>query len=90
MFIISGGRGIGKTKTLLEKVKNEDAILVCENTMQMRERAYQYGLTGLNLMSYEDFDNLENVAEPVYIHDINKYITYRNRNVKGYSVCNEC
>ena len=89
MFVVSGGRGTGKTKALLERVKSQNAILVCENTMEMRERAYGYGITGLNLMSYKDFNALEKVEEPVYIHDINKYISYGNRNVKGYSVCNE-
>ena len=89
MFIVSGGRGIGKTKALLERVKSQNAILICENTMEMRERAYGYGITGLNLMSYKDFNALEKVEEPVYIHNINKYISYGNRNVKGYSVCNE-
>lgn len=89
MFIISGGRGTGKTKALLERVKSEDAIIVCEDTMEMRERAYGYGITGLNIMSYKEFDTLEKVEEPVYIHNIRKYISYGNRNVKGYSVCNE-
>lgn len=89
MFVVSGGRGTGKTKALLERVKSQNAILVCENTMEMRERAYGYGITGLNLMSYKDFNALEKVEEPVYIHNINKYISYGNRNVKGYSVCNE-
>lgn len=89
MFVVSGGRGTGKTKALLERVKSQNAILICENTMEMRERAYGYGITGLNLMSYKDFNALEKVEEPVYIHNINKYISYGNRNVKGYSVCNE-
>jgi GTP:adenosylcobinamide-phosphate guanylyltransferase len=89
MFILSGGRGTGKTKALLERVKAEDATIVCEDTMKMRERAYGYGITGLNIISYEEFDALEKVEEPVYIHNINKYISYGNRNVKGYSVCNE-
>ena len=89
MFVVSGGRGTGKTKALLERVKSQNAILVCENTMEMRERAYGYGITGLNLMSYKDFNALEKVEEPVYIHNINKYISYGNRNVKGYSVCND-
>lgn len=89
MFIVSGGRGIGKTRTLLERVKSENAIIVCEDTIEMRERAYSYGITGLNIMSYKEFDTLEKVEEPVYIHDINKYISYGNRNVKGYSVCFE-
>ena len=89
MFVVSGGRGTGKTRTLLERVKEENAILVCEDTIEMRERAYKYGIVGLNLMSYKEFDTIEKVEEPVYIHDVNKYISYGNRNVKGYSVCNE-
>lgn len=89
MFIISGGKGIGKTRALIERVKSEGGILVCEDTMEMRERAYGYGITGLNIMSYKEFDALEKVEEPVYIHDVNKYISYGNRNVKGYSVCFE-
>lgn len=59
MFIVSGGRGIGKTRTLLERVKSENAIIVCEDTIEMRERAYNYGITGLNIMSYKEFDTLE-------------------------------
>jgi hypothetical protein len=89
MFIISGGKGIGKTRALIERVKSEGGILVCEDTMEMRERAYGYGITGLNIMSYKEFDTLEKIEEPVYIHDVNKYISYGNRNVKGYSVCFE-
>jgi hypothetical protein len=89
MFVISGKKGTGKTKTLLERAKSENAIVVCEDTMAMRERAYAYGITGLSIMSYVEFDTLEKVEEPVYIHDVNKYISYGNRTVKGYSVCNE-
>ena len=89
MFIVSGGKGTGKTKILLEKVKEENAILVCEDTLEMRECAYKYGIVGLNLMSYKEFDALEKIEESVYIDDVGKYISYRNRNVKGYSVCNE-
>ena len=44
MFVVSGGRGTGKTRTLLERVKEENAILVCEDTIEMRERAYKYGI----------------------------------------------
>lgn len=89
MFVISGKKGTGKTKALLERAKSENAVIVCEDPVEMRERAYAYGITGLNIMSYVEFDTIEKVEEPVYIHDVNKYISYGNRNVKGYSVCNE-
>ena len=88
MFIVSGGRGVGKTKTLLNKVKEENAIIVCDDVIAMRERAYGYGITGLNIMSYTEFNKLENVEEPVYIHSLHKWLESQNKNVKGYSVCN--
>jgi len=91
MFILSGGKGIGKTKTLIERVKAEDGILICEDTTAMRERAYGYGITGLNLMSYDELYAcpIESYDKPIYIHDINKFIKCGFHEVKGYSVCNE-
>lgn len=91
MFIVSGGRGTGKTKALLEKVKSEDAIIVCRDTIEMRERAYMYGITGLNIINYEDYCRTpsELLNKDVYIHNINDLLKMINRNTKGYSVCNE-
>ena len=91
MFIVSGGRGIGKTKTLLERVKAEDGIIVCEDTIEMRERAYGYGITGLNIMTYDELYEckVDRYDKPIYIHDINEFIKYSFPEVKGYSICCE-
>lgn len=90
MFVISGGRGIGKTRLLLEKIKEENAIIVCEDVNTMRERAYKYGITGLNILSYEEFSNSDKTYEEnVYIHNMHKWLNYKYPTVKGYSVCNE-
>lgn len=91
MFIINGGKGTGKTKALIERVKAEDGILVCKDTIAMRERAYDYGITGLNIMSYDDLyeSKVDNYDKPIYIHDINQFIKYSFHEVKGYSLCNE-
>ena len=88
MIVISGGRGIGKTKMLLEKVKEENGIVVCRDVFKIREKAHGYGITGLNIISYEEFENLENNNSPIYIHNMHDYLEYKNQNVKGYSVCN--
>lgn len=90
MFVVSGGRGTGKTKALLERVKSEDAIVVCEDTIEMRERAYSYGITGLNLITYEEYCRLDSqtIGKPVYIADINKLLLHINSNTKGYTVSN--
>ena len=91
MFIVSGGRGIGKTKALLERVKAEDAIIVCKDTVEMRERAYMYGITGLNIINYEEYCRTpsEQLDRDVYIHNVNDLLKIINPNTKGYSVCNE-
>lgn len=90
MFIVSGGRGTGKTKVLLERVKSEDAIIVCDDVIAMRERAYNYGIVGLNIISYEEYCRTpsELLDKSVYVHNINKLLKRINSNTKGYSVCN--
>ena len=91
MFIVSGGKGTGKTKALLERVKAEDAIIVCDDVIAMRERAYMYGIVGLNIISYEEYCRTpsELLDKPVYVHNINKLLKKINSNTKVYSVCNE-
>ena len=86
MIIISGGRGIGKTRMLLEQASASGGTVVCADPKAMRERAYEYGIVGLNIISYEELDTSE---EPVYIHDANKFLVERFGNVKGYTQCNE-
>jgi hypothetical protein len=83
MFIISGGKGTGKTRALLEKAKMEDCIIACADPDTMRERAYRYGIVGLDIVSY---DNIDITDKPVYIHDINKFITRSLPGAKGYTL----
>lgn len=86
MFIISGGRGIGKTKMLLEQAAATGGTIVCREPDNMRARAHKYGITGLNIISYDDLCKSE---EPVYIHDVNSFLSERFGDIKGYTQCNE-
>lgn len=83
MFIISGGRGTGKTKALLERAAAEGGIVVCRDPEKMRERAYRYGIVGLDIVGYGD---LYVAGKPVYIHDINKFIEHNMPEAKGYTL----
>jgi hypothetical protein len=90
MFIISGGRGTGKTKTLLQKAADEGATIACADPIAMRERAHNYGIVGLNIIAYDDVAIFK-VAYPdknnvVYIHNINKFLETQFSSVKGYSL----
>jgi hypothetical protein len=55
----------------------------------MRIRAYKYGITCVDIISYVELVNTENIEKPVYIHDINKFLVYNFGNVAGYTQCNE-
>lgn len=88
MFIVSGGKGTGKTRTLIARTVAEDGIIVCEDPIAMRNRAHRYGITGLNAISYEELYEYraENIDKPIFIHDINAFIRHEFFNVQGYSV----
>jgi hypothetical protein len=88
MFIVSGGKGTGKTRTLIARTVAEEGILVCEDPVAMRNRAHRYGITGLNTISYEELyeRTAENINRPVFIHDINAFIRHGFSSVQGYSV----
>jgi len=84
MFIISSEKGTGKTRALLERAKAEGGIVVCKDPEAMRERAYRYGIVGLDIVGYGD-NYL--AGKPVYIHDINKFIENNMPDAKGYTLC---
>ena len=86
MIIISGGRGTGKTKMLLEQAQASGGVIACSDPDAMRARAHRYNITGLTIISYKDLDSNE---KPVYIHDINKFLLEKFGDVKGYTQCNE-
>jgi hypothetical protein len=88
MFIISGGRGTGKTRALLERASAEGGIVVCRDPDIMRERAHRYGIIGLDIVGYNDLYAVDSytASKPVYIHDINKFIEHNMPEAKGYTL----
>ena len=88
MIVIKGGKGTGKTKELLEQAVATNGIIVCEDPEVMRERAHRYGITSLEIVSYEDCA-FKPYQKPLFIHDINKFLDYNYRNVQGYTLCTD-
>lgn len=87
MYRIIDGRGTGKTSRLLLLAKENNGIVVCAWPHAMREKAYNYGLTGIDFMSYEEF--IQNIKEqevsvPFYRSD--GTIENENRTIKGVFV----
>ena len=55
MYRIIDNRNTGKTSRLLLLAKEHNGIVVCMWPKAMQEKAYAYGLTGIDFMSYNDF-----------------------------------
>ena len=70
MFIISGEKGTGKTKLLLETAKANNGIVICKDPESMRDRAHRYGITGLDIVGYGD---AYLAGKPVYTATLVKY-----------------
>lgn len=97
MYRIIDGRGTGKTSRLLLLAKENNGIVVCKNPDHMREKAYAYGLTGIDFVSYKDFDrdvsesyeSGNTYSKPVFIDELDNYLKYLQFNIQGYTISNE-
>ena len=89
MYRIIDGRGTGKTSRLLLLAKENNGIVVCKDPKVMREKAYCYGLTGIDFISYDEFQFTHYYNKPVFIDEIDMLLKYKNRDIQGYTISNE-
>ena len=54
MIQIIDERASGKTSRLLLLAKETGCTIACHNPEDLREKAYYYGITGLDIISYRD------------------------------------
>lgn len=97
MYRFIDQKGTGKTKKLLEVAKEYNAIVVCENPEQLRQKAYNYGITGLDFISFAQFDlDVSNSYPsgvtynmPIVIDELDRYFKQVENNLIGYTISNE-
>lgn len=79
-------RSSGKTSRLMLLAKENDGIIVCKNVDKMKEKAYAYGLVGIEFISYEDFRFDFYYDLPVYIDNLEDFLIYKNKDIKGFTL----
>ena len=92
MLKIIDDRGTGKTSRLMLLAKeNENGTIICRRPTDMREKAYAYGITGLNFISYSDyFDSFLDGKDicydtnSIYIDNLSDFLFYWDSRIKGY------
>ena len=93
MYRIIDKRGTGKTSRLLLLAKENNGVVVCSNPDRMREKAYAYGLTGIDFVTYTAYcDFLAGygdetlVGKPVYIDELDKFLNIYDTEIQGYTI----
>lgn len=84
------GRGTGKTYELMVKAKEAGATIACMNPSAMREKAYSYGITGLDFISYSELFADSTSQESVMIDEMEVFVrNYIDCPLLGYTLTNE-
>ena len=89
MYRIIDGRGSGKTSRLMLLAKETGSTIACANPYAMREKAYAYGIVGIDFISYLDLINGECENPNVMIDEIETFVSHcicTENNLTGYTL----
>lgn len=90
MFRIIDSRSSGKTSRLMLLAKETNSAIACSNPSAMRQKAYAYGITGIDFISYSDLFTGSWTEENVLIDELEEFVKqYIDANITGYSLTNE-
>lgn len=87
MIRIIDDRSTGKSGRLILLAKENNAIIACSNPHAMKEKAHNYGIIGVEFISYYDYSERKyDLRKKVYIDELEMYVRYLDDNVCGYTL----
>lgn len=90
MYRIIDDKASGKTGRLMLLAKENNAVIACVNPNAMREKAYAYGITGLDFISYSEIEAYRHLDRDIYIDELESYVkSYTYGKLKGYTLSSE-
>lgn len=91
MYRIIDNRSTGKTSRLLLLAKENNGIIVCFDPNRMRQKALNYGITGIDFLSYEEYAYTDNYDrnKPIYIDDLDLFLKKFDYSINGYTISKE-
>jgi hypothetical protein len=91
MYRIIDSRGSGKTSRLMLLAKETGSKIACRNPSAMRQKAYAYGITGIDFIPYSDlFNGAIDLDDNVMIDEIELLVKeYIDGELTGYTLSNE-
>jgi hypothetical protein len=89
MYRIIDARSSGKTSRLMLLAKETNSAIACYNPPAMRQKAYAYGITGIEFIPYSDLFNGYYDGN-VLIDELEHFVTeFIDAKITGYSLTNE-
>ena len=91
MYRIIDSRGSGKTSRLMLLAKETGSKIACGNPIAMRQKAYAYGITGIEFIPYSDlFNGAIDPEDKIMIDEIEVLLNnYIDGSLTGYTLTNE-
>ncbi len=91
MYRIIDGRGTGKTSRLMLLAKESGAKIACANPAAMRQKAYAYGITGIDFIPYSDlFNGSVDFNDKIMIDEVECFLhNFVDCKFIGYSLTDE-
>lgn len=88
MYRIIDSRSSGKTSRLMLLAKETGAKIACSNPNAMRQKAYAYGITGIDFIPYSDlFNGAIDPEDKVMIDELELFIRdYIDGSLIGYTL----
>ena len=87
MYQIIDKRGSGKTSRLMLLAQENNGVFVCANPYGMREKAKNYGFSGFEIVSYEDYlQHNYSYDKMVFIDELELFVKSLGNNLNGYSL----
>lgn len=96
---IIGPRASGKTHELLIAAKENNGMVVCADPGKMMEKAYLYGIIGVDVISYEDYRlagyyDTKHEGKPLYVDELEDFVAFllksqTMKNLQGYCLTAE-
>ena len=93
MYRIIDKRASGKTCRLMLLAKEIGAVIFCANPNDMKKKALEYGLVGIDFYSYRDFYAMNNIEQdlkkPYLVDNLDCLVKSWNSRLVGYSIDSE-
>ena len=88
MYRIIDDRGSGKTGRLMLLAKETGSKIACNNPSAMRQKAYAYGITGIDFIPYSDlFNGAINPDDKIMIDELEVFVKeYVDGQLTGYTL----